>query len=114
MLGTHPITYESLKDLKYCLAVFNETLRLHSNVAVARKQAVKDDVLPSGTKVYKGEYVEYSPWIMVRSSSVTFLVLPLTYMMPSCKHDRVDKKSCGGRTHWSGGLKGGLQTMAPF
>ncbi|TPX34817.1 hypothetical protein SmJEL517_g02536 [Synchytrium microbalum] len=70
VLGDEEITYEKVKELKYCLACFLETLRIHSNVPVARKQAVQDDVLPSGTKVMKGDYLEYSPWIMGRQTEL--------------------------------------------
>ncbi|TPX34814.1 hypothetical protein SmJEL517_g02535 [Synchytrium microbalum] len=64
------LTYDQLKDLKYCLAVFMESLRLHANVPTGRKQAVKDDVLPSGTKVYKGDFIEWSSWIMARETEL--------------------------------------------
>lgn len=56
--------YEAIKDLKYCTAVFNETLRMHANVPTNSLVATKDCVLAgTGTKVYAGEMVQYSPYV---------------------------------------------------
>ena len=41
-------TYDQVRDMKYCKAVFNETLRLYPSVPVDTKVAVEDDVLPDG------------------------------------------------------------------
>ncbi|TPX41345.1 hypothetical protein SeLEV6574_g06139 [Synchytrium endobioticum] len=70
VLGNDQVTYDKLKDLKYCLAVFMESLRLHANVPTGRKQAVKDDILPSGTKVHKGDFIEWSSWVMARETEL--------------------------------------------
>ncbi|KAI9018893.1 cytochrome P450 [Hyaloraphidium curvatum] len=60
-----PTTYESLKDLQYTYCVFQEVLRLHSNVPSMGKIATADTVLPgTGTKVYAGQEVNYSTFAM--------------------------------------------------
>ncbi|KAG0339924.1 hypothetical protein BG004_006625 [Podila humilis] len=65
------ITYEVLmQELPYTKAVFHETLRLHPSVPKNVKQAVDDDILPDGTRVYAGEFVGYSNWCMGRNKRV--------------------------------------------
>ncbi|KAF9331639.1 cytochrome P450-dit2 [Podila minutissima] len=65
------IAFETLMhELPYIKAVFHETLRLHPPVPKNIKQAVADDVLPDGTRVYAGEIVGYSNWCMGRNKSV--------------------------------------------
>jgi cytochrome P450 len=57
--------YENLSNLKYLTALFNETLRLYANVPTNTLTCTKDTVLAgSGTPVYEGEVVQYSPWAM--------------------------------------------------
>jgi cytochrome P450 len=59
--------YESIKELKYLNAIFNETLRLQANVPGNILTCTKDTVLAgTGTQVYRGDLVQYSPWVMVR------------------------------------------------
>ncbi|KAI9026358.1 cytochrome P450 [Hyaloraphidium curvatum] len=71
VLGDKEPTYESLKELKYTNAVFNEALRLHANVPNNIMTATRDTVLSgSGTKIYAGDRVQYSPWIMGRLKSI--------------------------------------------
>ncbi|KAF9193536.1 hypothetical protein BGZ51_003091 [Haplosporangium sp. Z 767] len=65
------ITYEVLmNELPYVKAVLHETLRLYPPVPKNVKQAVDDDVLPDGTRIYKGEYIGYSNWCLGRNKSV--------------------------------------------
>ncbi|KAF9943755.1 Protein kinase alk2, partial [Mortierella alpina] len=63
-------TYESTKQQKYAEACFHEALRLYPSVPKNLKTCVEDDVLPDGTKVYKGDRVAWSSYAMGRSSSV--------------------------------------------
>ena len=65
-----PLTYEKVKSLKYANAVFHETLRLHPSVPKNIKQAVKDHILPDGTKVNKGCMVVWSPYVMGRTEAI--------------------------------------------
>ncbi|KAF9929841.1 hypothetical protein FBU30_001154 [Linnemannia zychae] len=65
------ITYEVLmNELPYVKAVLHETLRLHPPVSKNVKQAADDDILPDGTRIYKGEFVGYSNWCMGRNKAV--------------------------------------------
>ncbi|KAJ3338924.1 hypothetical protein HDU93_008903 [Gonapodya sp. JEL0774] len=59
--------YSDIKDLKYCNATFNEVLRYHANVPFNFKFPTKDDILPgTQTKVYAGQQITFSPWVMGR------------------------------------------------
>ena len=42
------LTYEHLKDMDYLQAIVNETLRLYPSVPFDSKEAVEDDILPTG------------------------------------------------------------------
>ncbi|KAG0098806.1 hypothetical protein BGZ93_010276 [Podila epicladia] len=69
--STKHLTYEVLQNgLPYAKAVFHETLRLHPPVPKNIKQAVADDVLPDGTRVYAGDFIGYSTWCMGRNKKV--------------------------------------------
>lgn len=64
-------TYESLKDLKYINAVFNECLRLYANVPGNILTCTKDTVLGgTGVTVRAGDRVQYSPWVMGRMQNI--------------------------------------------
>ncbi|KAG0039884.1 hypothetical protein BGZ82_006289 [Podila clonocystis] len=81
------ISYEVLMhELPYTKAVFHETLRLHPAVPKNLKQAVADDVLPDGTRVYAGELVGYSNWCMGRNKNVwgqdAELFVPERWLVP--------------------------------
>ncbi|KAI9023400.1 cytochrome P450 [Hyaloraphidium curvatum] len=68
---TGKASYEKLKDLKYATAVFNETLRIHPNVPNSQKLSLQDTVLPgTGTKVYAGQRVMWSSYVMGHSPAV--------------------------------------------
>jgi cytochrome P450 len=69
--STDKITYEVLMtELPYVKAALHETLRLHPPVSKNVKQAVDDDILPDGTRIYKGEFIGYSNWCMGRNKAV--------------------------------------------
>ncbi|KAG0342969.1 hypothetical protein BG000_010862 [Podila horticola] len=69
--STENLTYEVLQNgLPYAKAVFHETLRLHPPVPKNVKQAVADDMLPDGTRVYAGDFIGYSNWCMGRNKKV--------------------------------------------
>ncbi|TPX32365.1 hypothetical protein SmJEL517_g04514 [Synchytrium microbalum] len=70
VLGDGPCTYEHLKDLKFANAVFLEALRLDCNVPTARRMATEDDYLPSGAKVYKGDFIEWSSYVMGKETEL--------------------------------------------
>ncbi|KAG0299881.1 Protein kinase alk2, partial [Dissophora globulifera] len=63
-------TYESHRELKYAEACFHESLRLYPSLPRNMKQCVKDDVLPDGTRIYKGEWFTWSSYVMGRNESV--------------------------------------------
>ncbi|KAF9936569.1 hypothetical protein BGZ70_006770, partial [Mortierella alpina] len=69
LAGSLP-TYESTKHQKYAEACFYEALRLYPSVPKNAKTCVEDDILPDGTKVYKGDRVGWSSYAMGRASSV--------------------------------------------
>lgn len=69
--STENMTYEVLQNgMPYAKAVFHETLRLHPPVPKNIKQAVADDVLPDGTRVYAGDFIGFSNWCMGRNKKV--------------------------------------------
>ncbi|KAF9358001.1 hypothetical protein BGX26_002687, partial [Mortierella sp. AD094] len=63
-------TYETHKKQKYTEACFNEALRIFPVVPRNLRYCEKDDVLPDGTKVYAGEWVSWSSYVMGRSESI--------------------------------------------
>ncbi|KAF9109955.1 hypothetical protein BGX27_006952 [Mortierella sp. AM989] len=67
--GADP-TYESHKKQKYTEACFNEALRIFPPVPRNLRHCEKDDILPDGTKVYKGEWVSWSSYAMGRSEAI--------------------------------------------
>lgn len=67
--GTLP-TYESTKLQKFAEACFYEALRLYPSVPKNMKTCVEDDVLPGGTRIYKGERIGWSSYAMGRSTAV--------------------------------------------
>lgn len=73
------LSYDQMKLLPYLQACIAETLRLHPPVPRNSKLVMKDDVvIPQGPnkdrlppmKVYKGEIVAWSDWVMNRLESV--------------------------------------------
>ncbi|KAF9348142.1 hypothetical protein BGX26_000423 [Mortierella sp. AD094] len=63
-------TYETHKKQKYTEACFNEALRIFPVVPRNLRYCESDDILPDGTKVYAGEWVSWSSYVMGRSESI--------------------------------------------
>ncbi|KAF9162595.1 hypothetical protein DFQ26_003409 [Actinomortierella ambigua] len=62
------LTYEMVtQDMPYAKAVFYETLRLYPPVPKNGKEAVDEDVLPDGTRVFKGDILVYSNYTLGRN-----------------------------------------------
>lgn len=59
-------SYEQLQEMKFLEAFCLEVLRLHPSVPKEGKCVFKDDILPDGTPVYKGDIVSFVPWVMGR------------------------------------------------
>ena len=55
----HAVTWDHIRELRYCGAVFNEVLRLYPPVAGDSRTVMKDDVLPSGITVESGQRVSF-------------------------------------------------------
>jgi len=68
--ATTAMSYEMLQQLRYTEAVCLEVLRLHPSVPKEGKCVMKDDVLPDGTAVYKGDLLVFSPWVMGRQTAL--------------------------------------------
>ncbi|TPX31368.1 hypothetical protein SmJEL517_g05294 [Synchytrium microbalum] len=68
---TGDYTYEKFALLKYNLATFMESLRLHANVPFNRKVAMQDTVLPgTNTPIQKGDMVDFIPYAMGVSTEI--------------------------------------------
>ncbi|KAF9389620.1 hypothetical protein CPB97_011030 [Podila verticillata] len=67
--GQEP-TYETHKQQKYAEACLYEGLRLYPVVPRNMKHCIKDDVLPDGTKIYKGDWFSWSSYVMGRSTAI--------------------------------------------
>lgn len=67
--GDYP-TYQSTKQQKYAESCFYEALRLYPSVPKNSKSCVEDDILPGGIKVYKGDRVGWSSWVMGRETAI--------------------------------------------
>jgi cytochrome P450 len=63
-------SYDAIQSLSYTHAVVMETLRLHPPVPDDFKFALRDDVLPDGTRIPAGSLVMYSPYTINQSESV--------------------------------------------
>lgn len=64
------LSFEQLKKLHYLNAAVHESLRLFPPVPLDTKEAVRDDVLPDGTVVLKGERITYNIYAMARMEAV--------------------------------------------
>jgi cytochrome P450 len=63
-------TYDQVRQMKYALAVFRETLRLYPSVSRNAKVAMTDEVLPNGIVVPKGVVVTWSAYAMGRNPRI--------------------------------------------
>jgi cytochrome P450 len=63
-------SYDAIQSLTYTHAVVMETLRLHPPVPDDFKFALRDDVLPDGTRIPAGSLVMYSPYTINHSEPV--------------------------------------------
>jgi cytochrome P450 len=70
VLGDRELDYEAVRGFDYLQAVLTETLRLYPSVPSDPKYVVKDDVLPTGHKVYAGQQIAYNPFSMGRLPSI--------------------------------------------
>ncbi|XP_016479971.2 cytochrome P450 94B3-like [Nicotiana tabacum] len=66
IMSIKAMNYDELKEMKYTHACLCESMRLYPPVAWDSKHAVKDDILPNGTRVYKGNRVTYFQYGMGR------------------------------------------------
>ena len=64
------ITYDQLSEMKYTEAFVMEVLRLHPSVPKEGKCCYKDDILPDGTPVKRGDLICFSPWVMGRDANL--------------------------------------------
>ncbi|KAI3800129.1 hypothetical protein L1987_35439 [Smallanthus sonchifolius] len=64
------LTEAALEKMHYLHAALSETLRLYPAVPLDGKSAVKDDVLPDGLKIKKGEGVAYIAYPMGRMTYI--------------------------------------------
>ncbi|CAO3573680.1 unnamed protein product [Mortierella alpina] len=63
-------SYDAFKQQKYSEACFHEALRIYPAVPRNLKVCVADDTLPGGTKIYKGEWITWSSYVMGRSEKI--------------------------------------------
>ncbi|XP_060204462.1 cytochrome P450 94B3-like [Lycium barbarum] len=68
--GDKPLEFDDLKEMKYLQACLNESMRLYPPVAWDSKHAAKDDILPDGTRVQKGNRVTYFQYGMGRMEEI--------------------------------------------
>lgn len=68
--GFGSISYDALQQMKYLEAFCFEVLRLNPSVPKEAKCCFKDDVLPDGTEVRKGDVVSFVPWVMGRDKDL--------------------------------------------
>ncbi|XP_068648603.1 cytochrome P450 94B3-like [Aristolochia californica] len=64
------INYENMKEMKFLKACLCESMRLYPPVAWDSKHAAANDILPDGTRVYKGDRVTYFPYGMGRMKKI--------------------------------------------
>jgi len=62
----HKELFETVRNLPYANAVWNEVLRLHPSVPINVKMVIEDDVLPDGTRLTPGMALGWSSWSMGR------------------------------------------------
>ncbi|KAF8380394.1 hypothetical protein HHK36_027879 [Tetracentron sinense] len=67
---TERITEEAMDKMQYLHAALTETLRLYPAVPVDGKNSFKDDILPDGFKIKKGDGVNYMAYAMGRMTYI--------------------------------------------
>lgn len=70
VLGDQPPTFESLERLPYLQACAKEVMRLYPAIPVFPREAMADDVLPTGHAVSAGDVVFMSSYALGRSPSL--------------------------------------------
>ncbi|KAJ3194544.1 hypothetical protein HK101_002496 [Irineochytrium annulatum] len=71
VLGAKRIpTFDEIPKLKYCNAVFMETMRLHPSVPGNVKISVKEDILPGGIHIPAKTSVFWFPYAMGRRTAI--------------------------------------------
>ncbi|KAI7728203.1 hypothetical protein M8C21_012895 [Ambrosia artemisiifolia] len=64
------LTLDDLKRLNYLHAALSESMRLFPPMPINSRSVVNDDILPDGTFVHKGWFVDYSVYAMGRMESL--------------------------------------------
>lgn len=64
------VDYDTWRKLTQTNAIFMEGLRLHPSVPKNGWTALRDDVIPGGPIVKKGDIVFWSDWLMARDESI--------------------------------------------
>lgn len=68
--ATGGLGFDQLKEMEYTKACLCESMRLYPPVVWDSKYAAKDDVLPDGTPVFRGNRVTYFPYGMGRMEAL--------------------------------------------
>lgn len=68
--GDHSLSFDDLKQMNFIKACLCESMRLYPPVVWDSKHAAKDDVLPDGTPVQKGNRVTYFQYGMGRMEAL--------------------------------------------
>lgn len=64
------MSYAALQQLRYTEAVCMEALRLHPSVPKEAKCVLRDDLLPDGTALRRGDMACFLPWAMGRDADL--------------------------------------------
>lgn len=89
---------EVKREMAYTQAALCESMRLYPPVPSDTKEAIADDVLPTGTVVKKGTRVTYHPYAMGRSENLWGSDWP--EFRPERWLERDLRRSNGGEEEW--------------
>lgn len=64
IIGNNSININLIQKMKYLRGFISEVLRLYPSVPIDTKVAIKDNILPSGYKINKGDRIVYIPYLM--------------------------------------------------